>query len=127
MTETRLRYDVAYGCFFFCGVVALLISTISVIPMDTGTSGGLGFMVLIPLSIASLVAMVIGISYTIRFRQHRPLVVLSLFSVLFVAEVVTEYGSVKFYNAVSTLYGLTTCGFSLAWFFVLRKQKCKDV
>lgn len=127
MTETRLRYDIAYGCFFFCGVVDLLISTLSVIPMDTGDAGGLGFLVLIPLSIASLVTVVVGISYTIRFRKHWPLVVLSLMSVLFVTEAVTEYGSAKFYNAVSIIYGVTTCGISLVWFLVLRKQKGKEV
>ena len=96
MTETRQKYDIAYGCFLFCGVVALSISCLSFIPMDTGIAGGLGFLVVIPLSMASLVAMVIGIGYTIRLYHHWPLVALSLLSVLFVAELVAEYGSIKF-------------------------------
>ena len=122
MTESRRKYDIAYGCFLFSGVVALSISGLSFIPMDTGSAGGLGFLVLVPLSITLLVAMVVGIGCTIQLYYHWPLIVLSLLSVLFVAELVTEYGSAKFYNIVPILYGVITCVFSAAWFLVFRKR-----
>ena len=86
---------------------ALFIGSLNFISMDDGTAGVLGFLVLIPLSMASLVAMVVGFGYTIRLYNHWPLVVLSLLSVLSMAEMVTEYGSVKLYNAVPILYGLS--------------------
>ncbi len=127
MREILRKYDVAYGCFLFCGVAVLLISELSFIPMDDGTAGGLGFLVFIPLSLVALVAMAVGIGYTIRLYNHWPLVVLSLLSVLFIAEVVTEYGSAKLYNAVPILYGLSASGFSLAWFLILRKRWGKNV
>lgn len=122
MTDTLRKYDLAYGCFLFCGLVVLFLGILSFIPMDDGIAGGLGFLVFIPLSMASLVAMVVGIGFSIRFYHHWPLVVLSLLSVLFIAEVVTEYGPAMLYNAVPILYGISACGFSLAWFLVLRKR-----
>jgi len=127
MTETQRKFDVAYGCFLFCGVAALLISSLSFITIDTGTAGVLGFLVAIPLSMVSLVAMLVGIGYTIRPYHHWPLVALSLFSLLFLAEVITEYGSAEFYNAVPILYGLSACGFSFAWFLFLRKRWEREV
>lgn len=115
MTENRLNYDIAYGCFLFCGMAALIISSLSFIPIDPGI---LGFFVVMPLFMVSLVAMAIGIGYTIRLYHHWPLVVISLFSVLFVAEVVADYGSV----VLPILYGISACVFSFAWFLVLRKR-----
>jgi hypothetical protein len=43
-------------------VTALLISAISYIPMHAGTAGGLGFLLLVPMSVASLAA---GLSFTL--------------------------------------------------------------
>ena len=57
MKKERLEYDPAYGCFLLCGLTALIISTIGAIPMDDNTAAGLGFLVAIPLAIASLLAM----------------------------------------------------------------------
>lgn len=127
MPDTRQQYDIAYGCFLFIGVVLLFISILSFIPMGNGVAGGLGFLVMIPLAIASLMAMVVGIGYSARLYHHWPLVFLSLLSILFVAEMVTEYGPVAFYNMVPVLYGASTCAFSLVWFLILRKRWGKDV
>lgn len=128
MTESLRNYDGAYGCFLFCGVVALVIGGASFIPMDTGTAGVLGIMVAVPLFLASLVAMIVGIGCTIiRLYNHWPLVVLSLLSALFITEVFTEYGSVNLYNLAPIFYGVSACGFSLAWFLILRKRWDKKV
>lgn len=127
MREILLKYDIAYGCFLFCGVTALFIGSLSFIPMDDGTAGGLGFLVVIPLSMASLAAMAVGLVSTILLYRHWPLIVLSFSSVLFLAVTVTEYGSVQFYNVVPILYGLGACGFSFAWFLILRRRRGKNV
>ncbi len=82
----------------------------------------MGFLIFIPLSIAALAAMLAGIGYTISLYRHAPLVVLSLFSILLLAEVVTEYGSTKFYNIVPIVYGLSTGVFSCTWLLVFRKR-----
>jgi len=38
------KYNIAYGCFLFSGAVSLLLSSINFIKLDTGTAGGLGFL-----------------------------------------------------------------------------------
>ena len=116
------EYDIAYSCFLFCGIVALLNSTLSYIPMDSGIAGGLGFLVFIPLFIATLAAMVIAIGYTIKLYHHWPLIILSILSVIFVAEVFTEYGPVMFYNIVLIVYAVSTTLISLTWFFIYRHK-----
>jgi hypothetical protein len=115
-------FDIAYGSFLFCGVVALSISVLSYIPMDSGTAGVMGFLVFIPLSLASLAAIVVGIVLAIKLYHHWQLIILSVLSVMFVAEMITEYGSVMFYNMVPIFYGVITCAFSLVWFGILRKR-----
>ena len=121
--KSNLRnYDVAYGSFLFCGLVALLTSVLSYIPMDSGTAGGIGFLVLIPLALASLGAMAVGIVQAIRYYRHWPLIILSVLTLLFLAEIVTEYGSVKFYNMAPIIYGLCVCAICFAWFGFLRKR-----
>ena len=101
----------------------LFISGVSYLPMDTGTAGGLGFLALIPLFMASLGAMVVGMIYTVRLFNHWPLSILSVLSILFMAEFFTEYGSPTFYNLVPIVYGVIACIFAFAWFGVFRKRK----
>jgi len=69
--------------------------------------------------------MLIGIGFTIRLVHHWQLVVLSLLSLLFLAEIATEFGSAAFYNLVPMFYGVITILFSLAWFFIFRKLEKK--
>jgi hypothetical protein len=127
MTESKRKYDIAYGSFAFVGVTSLIVGLLSFVPMDTATAGGLGFLVLIPLSIISLAAILVGFVYTIILFRHRRLIILSLLSILFLIEAVAEYGSPLFYSFVPLLYGLIVCAFSFAWFFVRRKRFGTDV
>src|SRR5438445_514936 len=99
MKLLRSERDLAHGCFVLCGLTALIISGIGAIPMDSSTAAGLGFLVAIPLFLASLGAMVVGIVLSIRNWKDWTLVLLSAISLLFVAEILTEYGSTGFYNA----------------------------
>lgn len=123
MKGRRSEYDLAYGCFLFSGLTALIISGMSAIPMDSGTAGGLGFLVAIPLFLASLVAMVSGIVLSVRLWKDWFLVTLSGMSVLFLAEFLTEYGSTAFYNAVPVVYGVGVVAISGVWFLVLRRGR----
>lgn len=124
MAKTRGMYDFTYGCFLFCGVSILLIYILGIIPipMDSGAAGYIGFLVLIPLSMVSLLAMVFGIGASIWLYHHRPFVIMSILSVLLIAEVIYEYGPVSFYNMSPLFYGVITCILSLKWFFRLRSK-----
>lgn len=118
----RWQFDLAYGCFTFCGLVALLIGLFTFMPFGFGAAGGFGYLLLIPLTAMSLGAMLLGLIMAARLFRHRPLVVLALVSLLFVAEIVTEFGSVLLFNLAPLIYGLVACGFGGAWFFALRKR-----
>ena len=123
MKGRRSEYDRAYGYFLFCGFTALFISGMSAIPMTSGTAGGLGFLVAIPLFLASLAAMVGGMVLTVRLWNDWFLVSLSGMSLLFLAEIITEYGTTAFYNAVPVVYGVGVVAISGVWFLVLRRRR----
>ena len=113
--------DIAQGCFLLCGLTALVISGAEAISMDQNTAIGFGFFVAIPLALASLCAMLAGIALTVRNRNMM-LVALSAMSLLFVAEIATEFGSIAFYRAVPLVYGFGVVAISGVWFLVLRKR-----
>lgn len=119
----RREYDVAYACFMLCGLTALITSLVSMIPTDTGTAGAIGFLVLVPLALASIAALGCGIVMTVRLWRHTPLIALSAMSLLVVAEVATEYGSTAFYNTVPIVYGVGVIAISALWFFKLRARR----
>ena len=91
-------------------------------PMGARFSGPFGFLVFIPLFLGSMAALLLGLIYTVKLYHHWPLVLLALLTLLFVAEVVTEFGSVLFYNLAPLIYGVSACGFSFAWFLIMRKR-----
>jgi hypothetical protein len=122
MHDIQKSCNIAYGSFLFCGVVVLLTAIISLIPMSAGTAGGIGFLVLIPLSVLSITALLIGIWYAVRLRHNIPLIMLAILSILFVVEVITEFGSPLFYNSVNWIYGLIAIFLPLWWFFIKRKD-----
>ena len=118
----RWQYDLAYGCFTFCGLVALLIGLFTFLPIGFDSAGGFGYLLLIPLTAMSFGAMLLGLIMAARLFRHRPLALLALVSLLFVAEIVTEFGPVLLFNLAPLIYGLVACGFGGAWFFALRKR-----
>jgi hypothetical protein len=120
VNKNRFKYDLAYGCFLFCGASALVIGVMGAFSMDSGAAGVLGFLVAIPLALASIAALVVGIVLSLSLWRHRPLLLLAGMSILFVAEVVSEAGSVAFYNAAPFLYGIGSLAICGIWFAVLR-------
>ena len=76
-TERR-NHDIAYACFIPPGIVHLIAGVSHFIPMDSGTAGGIGFLILIPLTIAAIVAVPIGIFYVVSFSLWRDPVLMSV-------------------------------------------------
>lgn len=122
MKGRRAQYDLAYGCFLVCGLTALLGSLMEAIPKDEGTAALLGFFVAIPLVLASFAALVVGVGLCIRLPNRWPLVILSGMSVLFVAALLTGYGSTPFYYATAIVYGVAVVTISGVWFLILRRR-----
>jgi hypothetical protein len=91
--------------------------------MSDGTAGGIGILLAVPLFLASLGAMAAGIILTIRLRKDWSLIILTGMSVLFIAEILTEYGSTAFYNSVPILYGIGCIAISGVWFLILRRRR----
>jgi len=110
------KLRVAYGCFLFSGSIFALIGLISFIPMNTGTAGGIGLIFLVPLSIVAVVAICCGLILSYWLRPHVPLTVLSIASLVFIAEVISEAGPPLLYNSISIIYGTTSIGIPLWWF-----------
>lgn len=116
------QYDMAYGCFTFCGLVALLIGMFTFLPIGFESAGGFGYLLLIPLTAMSLGAMLLGLVFAARLLRHRPLALLTLASLLLVAEIVTEFGPVLLFNLAPLIYGVIACGLGCVWFFALRRR-----
>lgn len=117
------QYDLAYGCFTFCGLVALLVGLFTFLPIGFESAGGFGYLLLIPLTAMSLGAMLLGLIFALRLHRHWPLALLALVSLLLIAEIVTEFGPVLLFNLAPLIYGIFACGFGSAWFFALRKRR----
>jgi len=90
--------------------------------MGSGGAGVFGLLIGVPLALASIAAMIAGFIYAIILFRHWPLAVLSVLSLFFVIEVITEFGPVLFYNLVPVVYGVITLIFALAWFAKYRKE-----
>lgn len=120
MNKYRFKYDLAYGCFLLCGASALVVGVMGSIPMNSGAAGVLGFLVAIPLAVASIAALVVGIVLSLLLWRHWPLLLLTGMTILFVAEVVTEAGTAALYNAAPFLYGIGSLAICGVWFVLLR-------
>ena len=101
----------AYGCFLFCGLTSLVTVGLELIAPDRNAAAGLLIMIGAPLILIALVALGIGIVVTIQY-PNPALLVLSGASVLFLVEMVGEYGSADFYNAAPAIYGVVAVGIS---------------
>ena len=114
------RQDLAYACFIPPVIVSSISAVGTVIPMSTGVAGGIGFLVLIPLALLSLVSVPTGIYLSFVLRKDIVLPILSVLTILMVVEVVTEVGSAAFYNAAAWAYGIVGATLVAGWFLVRR-------
>jgi hypothetical protein len=88
--------------------------------MSTGVAGGVGFLVLIPLALLGLISVPTGIYLSFVLRDDVVLPLLSVLTLLMVVEVITEAGSVAFYNATAWVYGVLGTILVASWFLVRR-------
>jgi len=116
----RKSYGIAYGSFLLCGLFALFTGLASLIPASSGWAGGIGFLVILPLSFLVFAAWCTGIWQTIVLPKQPLLTALALFSVCYILEIMTEFGPAPFYNAANWVYGAITIIVSLYWFLIQR-------
>jgi len=90
--------------------------------MDTGTAGGIEFLILIPLSIAALIAVPVGIFYSVSFWQDRVLMLMVICTVLMLVQLFAEIGPVRIRNLIGLLYGAAVILSEGIWFFVRRRR-----
>jgi hypothetical protein len=112
MHRGHSKLDLAYGCFAYCGLAAIAIGAMSWFPMDSGVAGTLGLLLAVPMALAALAAMLAGIVLSLMLWRHWPLPLLSALSLLLVAEIVGEFGSVELYNAAPIVYGVVSLAIS---------------
>ncbi len=124
MQAKQRVYDLAYGCFLFCGLTVFSMSVIRRSYTDAEWAGGAAglLFILLPVIVASYIAMLIGIVVSIRLWRHWSLLTLAGISVLHITESIIGYGSTAFQNAVPFAYGVGVAAMSGRWFLVLRRR-----
>jgi len=121
--STRAQYDLAYALFLFCGLATLLGILMEAIPKDEGTSALLGFFVAIPLVGGSVVALVVGITLSIRLPKRWPLVTLAGSSVMCVLGLLVGSHSATYYYTICIAYSTGVIALSGVWFLFLRRRE----
>lgn len=118
----RTDHNLTYLCFLPPVILGILSGLSTLISMDTGTAGGVGFLILIPLSLVALVSIPAGVILSFRFYKDYALLFLSFLTILFVLEIFIEAGSVKFYNTVPFIYAVAGISILASWFLFRRKR-----
>ncbi|MBR9910652.1 MAG: hypothetical protein GYB33_09925 [Gammaproteobacteria bacterium] len=118
--QLKRKHDIAYACFIPPGLVYLIGGIAPYLAMDTGTAGGVGFLILIPLALAVLASVPLGLYYSLLFWRDRVLVFLAVITLIMLVQLFAELGSVKFRNLVGLLYGVTVLLIETNWFLMRR-------
>ena len=108
----RTRRDIGYGCFLVVGAASLVFNL-------THTMS-IGVLIVLWLATASFLAVPLGIVLSIVCWRDGFLPFLSFLTILFIAELMTESGSVGFYNTTTGLYGILVLVIGAGWFLVRR-------
>ena len=117
----RIQYDIAYGSFFLVGVGVLGITLGSLLRIRL-SEGALAFLG-IGFAVLGVVALLVGVGYSLVLWRHFPLRLLLLCSLLFVGTLLFEdAASSTFVDTVSLLYGLACSMLSVRWFFIIRRR-----
>ena len=106
---TVRQRDLGYACFLVVGAASLLSTLAEII--DAGL-----LLVALWLFFFSLVTVPIGIFLSIVCWRDGLLPALSVLTLAFVVEGATEAGSVRFYNASTSLYGVLVLLIVASWF-----------
>jgi hypothetical protein len=103
---TKRRHDMAYACFLPPGLLGLISSGAAFVPMDTGTAGGIGFLILIPLGLGTFVSVPLGIYYSAAHWKDYALGVLVITTILMLVQMFAEIGPVRIQNLLWLGYGV---------------------
>lgn len=122
----RSEHDLAYLCFLPPTIVSLISAVGTFVPMSDGTAGGIGFLVLIPLSLASVLSVPIGIVLSVLFRKDLALPLLSILTIVLVVEVFSEAGPPAFRNGVTWAHGIGATLVVGSWFLVRRWRRSES-
>jgi len=122
MRRTRGKYDLAYACFLLFGSTFMSLSIFRASYTDAEWAGGAGgiLLILLPLILASLAAMLVGVVLSIGL-EHPFLMVLAVTGAAPVAGF-AGYGSREFQHFAPIVYGMAVAAMSGLWFAVLRKR-----
>lgn len=119
MTTSTRNHDIAYGCFLVAGVVPLLVYLAGDFAASMGRFGIYFFGAL---TIGALLAMFTAIRFSLPLRNHWPLTVLSVWTLLYIAEIFVRLGPPDLYERTPVIYGSVTVLVSLSWFLFLRAR-----
>lgn len=128
-TAPRLQ-GLAYACFLLVGATALLGSLGSLLPESVVEPAYLGFFVLMPLTLASAVALIAGSVLALKVGRSDPiLITLLAVTVVVIAVVMAAYSDVSpvrldgpVIDVLISVYGLATLGVCIHWFAVRRHR-----
>lgn len=112
----RVRQDKAYLCFLPAGLLGIAAGVASAVPMDTGTAGGVGLLVLVPLVLFMLVYVPRGLYLAIALRTDMNLVALSVLTVSWIVAMLTKPGPAVLRYALSIVYGCVVLFLITMWF-----------
>jgi len=119
MTISR-KHDMAYACFLVPWAAAVIGVIPNVVKISDANAAGIGFFVLIPLSMLALVTVPVGIFYSIVFWRDGVLPLLSIvtigmMAIIFGTDLADYYG---------WLYAVLVMILEGSW-FLLRRRKFK--
>jgi hypothetical protein len=128
-TPRRLR-SLAYACFLLVGATALLGSLGSLLPESVVEPAYLGFFVLIPLTLASAIALIAGAVLALKVGRGDPiLITLLAVTIVVITIVVVAYSDVMpvrldgpVIDVLISVYGLATLSVCIHWFAVRRHR-----
>ncbi len=120
--ESWAGRDTAYVCFLFSGSTALAIRGLGALPLDTGTAGGIGFLVVLPLFGAALIAVGGGVVLTVIHHDDWGLGLLALLSAAYLVQFFAEWGSPAVQSMVPLAYGVVVVAVCGTWFLHRRRK-----
>jgi len=115
----RSKHDIAYGCFLVPVALGLTGVVAERVPMNDANAAGIGFFILIPLTLAALAATVIGVFCSIVLWRDGVLPFLSVLTLLMATLLFLETGKTWVYGLI---YGILVLLLEASWFFVRRRR-----
>lgn len=121
-SDSFKRVDRAYVCFLLPAFHVALTAAFEYLPSDSIDFGSVGFFIFLPLAIASVPALIMGLWLSFRVgRQEPSLVILSGSTVAAIVVGATQLGGELILLLVLAAY-LAIAGFlEFQWFFVNRR------